>query len=195
MWALASRLGKPNTWPVHEVVTQSYRFDMSFDIYFVPRRADGDWDAAMEALEEAAGQELQFSAADEVVWQRIRSEVEDELPGAEEFSGESHRELSYEPIGLQLSMSVGEISVSVAYWSDGEEALRTVEKLRRIAALVESATGLVAYDPQAGGPFLDGQPSAATSAFDKARVVLDEPQASGPPSEAPKRRWSPFRRK
>ena len=78
---------------------------------------------------------------------------------------EDSRELSDEATGLQLSMFPGEIGLSVPYWYEGPEAERMTETLRAVARVVEEATGLVAFDPQANEPFLGGGDATAARTF------------------------------
>ncbi len=160
---------------------------------FMPRPADGDWDALVEQREEAAEDVTSLGAEDLAMWERIKAGVADELPDAEEFSTDTHRELTFEPLGMQLSMYPGEIAVTTAYWSDGDEARQTVETLRRLAGIVERITGLTAYDPQSDRAFLDGDPQDAVNTFGTVRAMLDERVAPPPEPLEPKRKW--FRRR
>ena len=86
----------------------------------------------MDALEEAAGDEVPFGDADEALWQQIAAAAQAELPGWDEFSGATFREFNHDPTGMQLMMSVGEISLGVPYWTAGDEAVRTVDTLRQL---------------------------------------------------------------
>jgi hypothetical protein len=81
-------------------------------------------------------------------------------------------------------MFAGELIVTVPYWYTGSDAERVVEVLGQIAAKVEEATGLTAYDPQADAPFLgDGQSSAA-STFERAHRALGDTIQSDASSES-----------
>jgi hypothetical protein len=164
---------------------------MSFDLYFVPARNDDDWDAVMDELEAAAESRRSFTPDDLAMWERIKSGVMPLAPGWEEATGEKFRELSSDSAGMQVSMSPGEVSLNVAYWHTGDDAKGIVSQLRRIAAVIEEATGLEAYDPQAGGPFIESDDAAAASTFDQSAAVLRTRLADREPS-ARKRRW-PFK--
>ena len=87
-------------------------------------------------------------------------------------------------------MSPGEISLTVAYWHTGEEAKEIVSHLRRVAVTIEEATGLVAYDPQAGGPFVTSEDAATAATFDQSAAALQTQMEDQEPP-ARKRRW-PF---
>ncbi len=64
---------------------------------------------------------------------------------------------------------LGRWSVSVPYWPSGEEAAELETHLRAVAAIVEGATGLTAYDPQIGGVLSDIDDLAGSAAaFDLA---------------------------
>jgi hypothetical protein len=69
--------------------------------------------------------------------------------------------------GLSLGFGPGELSLSVPYWTQGEEAQETMALVRRIAAAVEQATGLTAYDPQTDGPLLAGDVDESVAVFDR----------------------------
>ncbi len=192
--AVASTGSKGVSEPIPSVRRRGYRSGVSFGIYFVPHQADGDWDAAMDALEEVAGREVPFGDDDDALWERIKAAVQAELPGWQESSGGWFRELDYDPMGMQLMMSVGEVSLSVPYWTAGDEAVRTVDTLRRIVSVVEGVTGLVAYDPQSGGLFLKADPGVATATFDQIRSQFVERYLADPPPAPAKRRWPLFRK-
>ena len=163
---------------------------MSFDLYFVPPPDDDDWDAVMDELEAAAESSRAFTADDLAVWERIKSGVTPLGSGWDETIGERFRELSSVSAGMQVSMSPGEISLTVAYWHTGEEAKEIVSHLRRVAVTIEEATGLVAYDPQAGGPFVTSEDAATAATFDQSAAALQTQMEDQEPP-ARKRRW-PF---
>lgn len=158
---------------------------MSFDIYFVARPVDENWDAAPAAVDPVAGGDGSLSDGDLVVWEQIKATVLDELPNASEIVGDQSRYMDDEALRLQLSMFPTEIRLSVPYWSEGDEAEAEVivGLLRRLTGEVEQITDRVGYDPQLDCPFLEGQPRQAVDTFDHVRVVLDEHAATpAPPS-------------
>lgn len=142
---------------------------MSFDVTFLPAPADGDWDAAIDAQEaRAEGESRPPTDADRARFAAVEAAVRSVLPDVTTFEGGSSRQLDHEPSGIQVSTFTGdpgEIAVTVPYWYDEDRAAPIVEILRRLATAIEAATGLVAYDPQAGGPFLGHGEQHAGAAF------------------------------
>ena len=146
----------------------------------------------MDELEQAAADERDLSDEELELWARVVDAVTAVVADVEETGGHGHRQLD-DGVGIQLTMSPGELSVTTPYWFEGPDAERVVEKLRRVATAVESATDLVAYDPQADAAFLgDGSDKAAAS-FDRAAVAL---RALGDqsPTRARSPRWAFWRR-
>ncbi len=140
---------------------------MSFDLYFVPPPEAGDgWDHVMEDLEASAAEQRLPSPEDREVWDRVVTAVAPFVPEGQVFDQERSRTFD-DGVGLQLSMYPGEISINTPYWFEGEQAEQVVERLKAVAAAVEDATGLVAYDPQADAPFLDSGADDAPATFDR----------------------------
>jgi hypothetical protein len=136
----------------------------------------------MDLLEETAGQDLKLMPEDIAMWARINTSLAALMPGCEETEDERFRELSAETMGVQISMYPGELSLSVAYWYEGDEAVTVVAQLRQIVAAIEEVTGLVAYDPQSTAPFLDGGAMAAVATFDQAAAAQRKYLAGDGPS-------------
>lgn len=67
---------------------------MSFDLYFLERESGETWQDAMDRLEEAAANPSPLDDADLASRDAVRDQVRPLLPHAEEFTGESYRELS-----------------------------------------------------------------------------------------------------
>jgi len=144
---------------------------VSFDLYFLERRPGQTWQDAFAALDGGA-EGRAFGEEEESRWRAVEAALRTVIPDADLFVGEDNRELSDEATGLQLSMFVGEISLSVPYWYEGPEAERMTETLKAVARAVEEATGLVAFDPQADAPFLDGGDTTAASTFQEVHDSL-----------------------
>lgn len=147
---------------------------MSYDIYFVRRPADGRWDDVLFDLEGEAGSDRSLQQDELEVWESIVTGVCSLLPDIESFEGDNNRELTDEASGIQLFMYSGELSLSVPYWYSGPEAEALVAVLRQVVEIVEGKSGLVAFDPQAEGPFLETDASAAASSFDKVHQSFTE---------------------
>lgn len=155
---------------------------MSFDLYFLSRRAGETWDDAMGRLSELVDSDAPFRADEDELWERLKAELQHYLPGHESSEDERYRELSHHATGMQVAMSPGELVLSVPYWYDGDAADQVIELLRQIVAIIENASGLTAYDPQADAPFLGGGDEAAAVSFDRARNVLAA--ADGPAAQS-----------
>jgi hypothetical protein len=169
---------------------------MSFDLYFVSRHADQSWQDAVAALEENAETEGSLTDADLALWVRLEVALRDVLPASDSFHGDRSRELTDEATGIQVSLYPGELSLSVPYWYSGPDAEDLIDLLRRIAGLIEDATGLTAYDPQAEAPFLGAGAATAAGSFDMVHNSFNDRgitpgQGTLPPTPA-KPRWRRF---
>jgi hypothetical protein len=170
---------------------------VSFDLSFVALGPGETFEDAMDRLEALAADDSELAAADVALWQSVLERVRPLLPDAEEFADKSHRELSDDATGIQLSIAPGELSLSIPYWYSGPEAEAMVERLRSVAVAVEAATGLTAYDPQADAPFVQWGERTAAAAFDQVNATLRGGEAAAVRSadvDQPKRRRGLFRR-
>lgn len=147
---------------------------MSFDLRFIRVRGS-------EPLEETAARDSAHADDTAVLeqhelqtWDAARDAVSPLLSHPEESATDTSRGLDEEESGLRLGLCHGEFWVSVPYWSTGSEAEATIGRLRAIAQAVEGATGLVAFDPQAGQRFLDGGERSAAGRFEAAAAVLSD---------------------
>jgi hypothetical protein len=177
--------------------TRGYGAVVSFDLYFVAVSPGETFQDAMDRLEQLAAEESELGAADVERWQTVLDQVRPLLPDAEEFAGESHRELSDVATGMQLSFAPGELSLTIPYWYTGPEAQAIVDRLRSVVLAVEAATGLTAYDPQADAPFVHAGHQTAAAAFDQVDASLRGGAARAVSAEGaaqPKRLRGLFRR-
>ena len=100
----------------------------------------------MEALEEqAAGPEVLTRPAG---WDQAVSGVRYILGDVSVLENPPVWEIDHERTGIQVSCFSREWSITVPYWSDGDAAVTIAGHLRAIAGIVQTATGLEAYDPQ-----------------------------------------------
>lgn len=167
---------------------------MSFDLYFVRRPAPGQsWDHVMERLEEAAAEQAAPTPEDRELWDRVVAAVAPIVPEGEVFKHERSQTFD-DGVGLQLSMYPGEISINTPYWFDGEEAENVVDRLRAVAAAVEEATGLVTYDPQSGGAFLESGAAEAPATFDRIHAFMANELGAQPVTNTKRPRWMFWRR-
>ncbi|SDK33817.1 hypothetical protein SAMN05428985_103653 [Nocardioides sp. YR527] len=149
---------------------------MSFDLYFFDLEPGQSWDDALKSMEAEAlrDDDAPMTDAQLQIWERIKGAVAPVLPDATEHVTEQSRELTDDASAIQVSVFGDELSITVPYWYQGEEAERLVALLREVARRVEEATGRVAYDPQADAAFLGtGDKSAAVAMSKIRRLLLD----------------------
>jgi hypothetical protein len=139
-----------------------YDHVVSYDIYFVEPRSNLSWDEPSEEREAAAEASHGVPPALIEVWERVTPQVEAVLGEVELVRSADALELSHKSTGLDLAVFGDEISLSVPYWHMGERADQVFEIVSAIVAIVERETGLVAFDPQADGPFTDSHDSAVS---------------------------------
>ncbi|GAB1819586.1 hypothetical protein [Herbidospora sp. RD11066] len=116
---------------------------MSYGISFLRREPGQTWNDAFEALETRAPETVDYA-----VWSVVAVAAHDVLGVASEDL--LNCEVTQLSTGLQVACYLGRWSVSVPYWPSGEAASELAVRLRAVAAIVEGATGLTAYDPQIG---------------------------------------------
>lgn len=152
----------------------------------------------MARLEAVATEQTALDDADIASWDSVRARVAVFLPDAETFQGRAHRQLSDDATGIQISLSPGELSLTVPYWYSGPDAQRLIAVLRSVVLAIEDETGLTAYDPQAAAPFIDRGVAAATETFNRVHNGLASQLGSANAAEAspsPGSRWKRFSRK
>jgi hypothetical protein len=157
---------------------------VSFDLYFLSPRPGETWDGAMARLEAAATEKAAFDDADLARWDSVQARVAVLLPDAETFQGRAHRELSDDATGIQVSLSPGELSLTVPYWYSGPDAQRLTALLRSVVLAIEEETGLTAYDPQAAAPFIGSGDAAAAETFNRVHDVLASQAGSANAAES-----------
>ncbi len=166
---------------------------MSFDLYFLHRPETGNWDDAIAAMAARAKAEPPVTETDRELWSRVERRLCDILPDLEGYDGDRFRESTDGSIGLQVFFSPGDITLSIPYWYEGEEADRIVDLLRRVARAIGDETGLTAYDPQDDREFLapEGDPARVLDDVSRTASQLgSEPHVPVPRTAAPvRRRW------
>ncbi len=159
---------------------------MSFDLYFLRRPENGSWDDAIAALAALAVAEPPVTSADRERWSQVERRLSHVVPGLDGYDGDRFRELTDEATGLQVFFSPGDITLSVPYWYEGDDADRVMDLLRRVARAIEEETGLTAYDPQDDRAFLapEGGPERVLDdVSQKTRQLGSEPIAPAPPRQ------------
>jgi hypothetical protein len=168
---------------------------VSFDLHFLSLRPGETWDDALARLEESAAEHSALDDADLARWDSVQTRVAALLPDAETFRGRTHRELSDDATGIQVSLSHSELGLTVPYWYSGPAAQTLTALLRRVVLAIEDETGLTAYDPQAAAPFIGGGDAAAAKTFDRIHDVLASRAGSVSavePTSRPSPRWKRF---
>ena len=165
---------------------------MSFDLYFLAGREGQAWEDAVAVLQDLP--EAALTDEDVLLWQRLEREVRALLPEVESFEGERNRELTHDETGIQISLVHGDLSLSVPYWYSGPESEAVITRLRQVVEVIERASGLTAYDPQAEAPFLGEGDQVASGTFDQVdRALRDQKTAVGADvAPLPKPWWRKF---
>ena len=145
---------------------------MSFDLHFF---APQDGEAALD-------HDRALNDDDSRTWAKVVEAVAGVLDGTETHANESCYELDHPETGLQLSYFPGQLALTIPYWYDGDAAVAVEQQLRDIVVAIEAATGLVAYDPQAGEEFLATSTGAAAATFDHIATQLADEVARPAPS-------------
>ncbi len=125
---------------------------MSFDLYFLPRPTGGPFDHTAAA--ERRRHTDTTSSSDLVIWDRIGHRLEIEMPTMESSPIDGGRSYADAEVGVELLLTPGEIALSAPHDLAGIAVGDVIDMLRRAAAIVETVTGLVAYDPVADASFL-----------------------------------------
>ncbi|WP_061296348.1 hypothetical protein [Herbidospora cretacea] len=134
---------------------------MSYAISFLRREPGQTWDDARVALESRAPE-----TADYAIWSIVAVAAREVLGVVSEDL--LNCEVTQLSTGLQVECDLGRWSVSVPHWASGEGA-ELEAQVRAVAAIVEGATGLTAYDPQIGAVLSDIDDLAGSAAaFDLA---------------------------
>lgn len=155
---------------------------MSFDLHFFAREGG---DAPLD-------HDRALNDDDSRTWAKVVEAVTGVLDGTATYANDSCYELDHPETGLQLSYFPGQLALTIPYWYDGDAAVAVEQRLRDIVGAIESATGLVAYDPQAGEEFLATGSGAAAATFDHIATQLAEEVArpiEPVPQDSPRQPW------
>jgi hypothetical protein len=144
---------------------------MSYDITFVDRRPDQDWDDALQAAETRAAADEPLDETRRHQWEEIERRVRTILGDVDSGVQDTVGELAHSGTGLQVALFAHEAAVSYPYW-DHADRQAFHRQVADVVAAVEEVTGLSAYDPQTERAF-DGTPDDAAGLA--ARGLLDRP--------------------
>lgn len=137
---------------------------MSYDIYFINPRPGQSWAEAIEELE-AATEDADQMVPTELLdaWDRIVPQARELLGEVDLFENGETCELSHDDTGIQLSIFVNEVAITIPYWHTGDKAAQVLSQAYALAAMVERETGLRAYDPQVERPLSELPPQHGTA--------------------------------
>ncbi|MFF1839152.1 hypothetical protein ACFVXE_33995 [Streptomyces sp. NPDC058231] len=132
---------------------------MSYDIYFLSRRPDQSWDEALEELEDQ-NEEVEGLVLPELIeaWDRIVPRARGLLGEIGLFENGETCELTHHATGIQASVFIDEVAITVPYWHVGDEAERILSLVYALAAVIEDETGMEGYDPQVERPISELSP-------------------------------------
>jgi hypothetical protein len=84
------------------------------------------------------------------------------------------------PTAIQLTCDDDPPMITVPYWFTGADAESVLAQMYELGRLVETATGLIGYDPQVGLPLAEAasEINQGVASFDRAAETLARIQAS-----------------
>ncbi|MDX2813319.1 hypothetical protein PV410_12245 [Streptomyces sp. PA03-5A] len=123
---------------------------MSYDIYFLNRRPEQSWDDALEELEAQSEDVLDGPVTPELIdaWDRIVPQARGLLGELNLFETDETRELTHHATGIQASVFIDEVTITVPYWHMGDKAEHVLGMAYALGAIIERETGIQGYDPQ-----------------------------------------------
>lgn len=137
-----------------------YASTVSYDIYFLNLRPGQSWDEALEELEARNEDVVEGLVTPELVqsWDRIVPQARELLGEIDLFENGETCELSHKATGIQASVFLDEVAITVPYWHTGDQARRVFGMLYALAAIIERETGMQGYDPQVELPVSELSP-------------------------------------
>lgn len=133
---------------------------MSYDIYFLNPRPGQSWDEALEELEARNEDVVEGLVTPELIqaWDRIVPQARELLGEIDLFETGETCELSHKATGIQASVFIDEVAITVPYWHTGDEVGRVLGMVYALAAIIERETGMQGYDPQVELPVSELSP-------------------------------------
>jgi hypothetical protein len=123
---------------------------VSYDIYFLNLRPGQSWDEALDELEARNEDVVEGLVTPELIqaWDRIVPQARELLGEIDLFETGETCEFSHKATGIQASVFIDEVAITVPYWHTGDEAGRVLGTVYALAAIIERETGTQGYDPQ-----------------------------------------------
>jgi hypothetical protein len=139
--------------------TQQNARAMAYVVHFLPIEPGEDWLEALEAQEreQARRREREGDQLVDIVrpdWWRIAALAKRLLSEFELRRTRRGLTIVDRVTGIVLDLEQDEIGLALPYRLDEDLARESLILAQRIAAFVEGETGLVAFDPQLGQPFV-----------------------------------------
>lgn len=125
---------------------------MSYDILFVPRRPDQAWQDALDAAEGTDVLTVAIGPERREQWDRIVASLRRRLGEVEESVADDTMEATHVASGLQVSLFPDEAALTFPYW-ERPDVSAFHDQVVDVVGLVESETGLSAWDAQSDAPF------------------------------------------
>lgn len=140
-------------------LTQQNAAAMTYVVHFLPIEPGEDWLDALEAqeLEQARRREREGDQLVDIVrpdWWRIAALAKRLCSEVELRRTRRGLTIVDHVTGIVLELEKDEIGLALPYRLDEDLARESLALAQQIAAFVEDETGLVAFDPQLGQPFL-----------------------------------------
>lgn len=151
---------------------------MSYDILFVPRRPEQSWQDALDQAEGTDVLTVAIRPERREQWARIVAALRRRLGEIEEFLADDALEATHVGSGLQVSLFPDEAAVTFPYWQR-EDVGAFHDQVVDVVGLVESETGLSAWDAQSDAPF-DGVIHDEAGVSASARLTTSGGTVPGP---------------
>ncbi|MEU4035771.1 hypothetical protein [Streptomyces collinus] len=91
-------------------------------------------------------------------WDRIVPQARELLGEIDLFETGETCELSHKSTGIQASVFIDEVAITVPYWHTGDAVGRVLGMVYALAAIIERETGMQGYDPQVELPVSELSP-------------------------------------
>jgi len=168
-------------------ITQQNAGAMGYVVHFLPIEPGVDWVDALEAqeLEQTRRIEREGDQPVDIVrsdWWRIAACARRLLYETELRRTRRGLTIVDRETGIVLDLELDEIVLTLPYRLDEEVAREALVLAQRIAAFIEGETGLVAFDPQLGRPFVgvDGAVEQGAALIASTRRALARGAAGHP---------------
>jgi hypothetical protein len=126
---------------------------MTYDLLFLRKPADRDWEQVLRDHEARIGEALaleSIGAPMQAEFDALERAIEEEAGIELRATGPRCFDLHVPAAGMQLHLFASEISLGVRLTGQRDEAREAAERMVRVSRLVERETSFRGYDPQLG---------------------------------------------